>query len=68
MKLNTAQRAIFAKQKPRELAEHVRILGPKQGHQCLSKAAKATVWRILNEREVKPHKVQYLPGAQRSAV
>ena len=43
----------------RELAEHVRILGPKQGHQCLSKAAKATVWRILNEREVKPHKVQY---------
>ena len=43
----------------KELAEHVRILGPKQGHQCLGKAAKATVWRILNEREVKPHKIQY---------
>lgn len=41
------------------LAEHVRTLGPKQGHQCLDKAAKATVWRILNQREVKPHKVQY---------
>ena len=41
------------------LAEHVRVRGPKQGHQCLGKAAKATVWRILNQREVKPHKVQY---------
>ncbi len=41
------------------LAEHVRVCGPKQGHQCLDKAAKATVWRILNHREVKPHKVQY---------
>ena len=41
------------------LAEHVRIRGPKQGHPCLGKAAKATVWRILNQREVKPHKVQY---------
>lgn len=41
------------------LAEHVRILGPKRGHQCLGQAAKATVWRILNQREIKPHKVQY---------
>ncbi len=41
------------------LAEHVRIRGPKLGHQCLDKAAKATVWRILNQREVKPYKVQY---------
>lgn len=41
------------------LANHVRIMGPKQGHGCLSAAAKATVWRILNEREIKPHKIQY---------
>lgn len=41
------------------LAEHARTLGPKEGHLCLSKAAKATVWRILNEREIKPHKIQY---------
>ena len=41
------------------LADHVRILGPKQGHECLGKSAKATVWRILNQREIKPHKVQY---------
>jgi transposase len=34
-------------------------MGPKQGHGCLSAAAKATVWRILNEREIKPHKIQY---------
>jgi len=41
------------------LAGHVRTVGPKKGHHCLDKAAKATVWRILNQREVKPHKVQY---------
>jgi transposase len=41
------------------LAEHVRIMGPKEGHVCLSNAAKATIWRILNEREIKPHKIQY---------
>jgi transposase len=41
------------------LAEHVRIMGPKEGHECLSSAAKATVWRILNERDIKPHKIQY---------
>lgn len=41
------------------LAEHVRIMGPKEGHDCLGKAVKATVWRILNEQEIKPHKIQY---------
>ena len=41
------------------LADHVKIMGPKEGHGCLSTAAKATVWRILNEREIKPHKIQY---------
>ncbi|MEM1224039.1 MAG: IS630 family transposase [Verrucomicrobiota bacterium] len=41
------------------LAEHVRIMAPKDGHDCLSKAAKASIWRILNEQEIKPHKIQY---------
>ena len=41
------------------LAEHVRIMAPKAGHDCLAKAGKATVWRVLNEREIKPHKIQY---------
>lgn len=41
------------------LAEHTRIMGPKEGHACLGNAARATVWRILNEREIKPHKIQY---------
>ncbi len=41
------------------LAEHARVMGPKHGHSCLGKAAKATVWRVLNQCEVKPHKVQY---------
>jgi len=41
------------------LAEHVRIMGPKEGYECLGRAAKATVWRILNQREIKPHKIRY---------
>jgi len=41
------------------LAEHARVMGPKHGHPCLGRAAKATVWRILNQREIKPRKVQY---------
>jgi transposase len=41
------------------LAEHVRSVGPKEGYDCLKRAAKATVWRILNQREIKPHKIKY---------
>src|SRR5271166_5762681 len=36
-------------------AEH----GPAEGHACLGKLAQGTVCKILNEQEVKPHKVRY---------
>ena len=29
------------------------------GHKSLSKAVKATIWRILSANEIKPHKIQY---------
>lgn len=38
-----------------ELAKHA----PSAGHSCLSKAAKATIWRILSESEIRPHKIKY---------
>jgi transposase len=41
------------------LAKHVRDNAKKEGHPALCKAAKATVWRILNKREIKPHKIRY---------
>jgi len=41
------------------LAEHARKYGPAAGHDCLKKAAKATIQRILNEHPVRPHKMAY---------
>lgn len=41
------------------LAKYTRENSPKEGHICLSKAAKATIFRILNEFEIKPHKIKY---------
>jgi transposase len=41
------------------LAEHVRSACAGEGHDCLNRAAKATVWRILHQRDIKPHKIQY---------
>lgn len=41
------------------LAEYTRINAPKEGYLCLQKAAKATIWRILNEAEIKPNKIKY---------
>ena len=41
------------------LAKHVRDNASKERHPALKKAAKATVWRILNKREIKPHKIRY---------
>jgi len=43
----------------RALAEHVRKYGPVAGHDCLKKAAKATIQRILDEHPVRPHKMGY---------
>jgi len=41
------------------LANHVRRYGPEAGHDCLKKAAKATVQRILDEHPIHPHKIAY---------
>jgi transposase len=43
----------------RLLARHVREQGPAEGHACLAKLAQGTVCKILNEQEIKPHKVRY---------
>ena len=41
------------------LAKHAREYGPAAGHDCLQKAAKATIQRILDEHPVRPHKMAY---------
>ncbi len=43
----------------RLLARHAREHGPAAGHACLRSLAQGTVVKILNEEEVKPHKVSY---------
>lgn len=42
-----------------ELAKYIRQHAPVAGHDCLSKAVKATVWRILSANSLKPHKIKY---------
>src|SRR5580704_18819646 len=43
----------------RLLARHIREHGPAQGHACLANLAQGTVCKILDQEEVKPHKVRY---------
>src|ERR1700689_3534163 len=43
----------------RLLARHAREHGPAEGHACLANLAKGTVCKILDQEEVKPHKVRY---------
>ncbi len=43
----------------RLLARYAREHGPAEGHACLGKLAQGAVCKILNEQEVKPHKVRY---------
>jgi transposase len=43
----------------RLLARHAREHGAAEGHTCFGKLAHGTVCKILNEEEVKPHKVRY---------
>jgi hypothetical protein len=43
----------------RLLARHVREHAPAAGHNCLAKLAQGTLCNILNEQEIKPHKVRY---------
>ena len=41
------------------LARFVSEHAPAQGHLRLRQAGKSTVWRILNEHDIKPHKIRY---------
>jgi transposase len=43
----------------RLLASHAREHGPAEGHACLANLAQGTVCKILDQKEVKPHKVRY---------
>src|SRR6202795_1597676 len=43
----------------RLLARHAREHGPLEGHACLANLAQGTVCKILDQDEVKPHKVRY---------
>jgi transposase len=43
----------------RLLVRHAREHVPTEGHACLAKLAQGTLCNILNEREIKPHKVRY---------
>jgi transposase len=43
----------------RLLARHAREHGPTEGHPCLAKLAQGTLCKILNDQEIKPHKVRY---------
>jgi transposase len=43
----------------RLLARHAREYGAAEGHPCLRDLAQGTAVKILNEEEVKPHKVRY---------
>jgi transposase len=43
----------------RQLAKHVRENALAQGHPSLSRAAKATVQRILKSQTLQPHKIKY---------
>jgi transposase len=41
------------------LAKYVHKAGPKEGHDCLAKASKSTIHRILKAHSLKPHKIRY---------
>ena len=43
----------------RLLARHAREHGPQEGHACLGRLAQGTLCNILNEQEIKPHKLRY---------
>jgi hypothetical protein len=43
----------------RLLARHAREHGPAEGYPCLANLAQGTVCKILDQEDVKPHKVRY---------
>lgn len=42
-----------------ELAKYTRKHAANEGYDCLSRAVKATIWRILNANPIQPHKIKY---------
>ena len=42
-----------------QLAQYVRNSCKNAGHECLIRAGKSTIHRILNETSIKPHKIKY---------
>jgi transposase len=42
-----------------ELAKYTRKHAVADGHDCLAKASKATIWRILDANPIHPHKIKY---------
>ena len=43
----------------RLLVKYIHENYQKEGHLCLSKLSRSTLWEILNKADIKPHKVQY---------
>jgi len=41
------------------LAKYTRKMAPSEGHNCLSRANKTTIHRILKSHSLKPHKIRY---------
>ncbi len=41
------------------LAQHARENGPREGHPSLGKIRRGTVWKILAENQIKPHRIRY---------
>ncbi len=41
------------------LSEYVRNHSKKEGHLCLSKVCNKTIWNILNDSSIKPHRIKY---------
>ena len=42
-----------------ELVKYTREHAAADGHDCLAKAGKATIWRILDANPIHPHKIKY---------
>ena len=41
------------------LSNYIRSHCEKEGHPCLSKVCDKTVWNILNDNSIKPHRIKY---------
>ena len=41
------------------LSQYVRSHCEKEGHSCLLKVSNTTIWNILNDNSIKPHRIKY---------